>query len=87
MIERAGEHCKKGGWTLLKVAKPNQDLRFDVPCVGPDTIRALSQNGGRNLVIEAEKTIIIDKPETIELANKLGITIIGITGSEVQSDE
>jgi DUF1009 family protein len=87
MIERAGEHCKKGGWTLLKVAKPNQDLRFDVPCVGPDTIRALSQNGGRNLVIEAEKTIIIDKPETIELANKLGITVIGITGSEVHSDE
>jgi DUF1009 family protein len=38
-------------------------------------------------VIEAEKTIIIDKPETIELANKLGITIIGITGSEVHSDE
>ncbi len=87
MIERAGEHCKRGGWTLLKVAKPNQDLRFDVPCVGPDTIRALSQNGGRNLVIEAEKTIIIDKPETIELANKLGITVIGITGSELQSEE
>ncbi len=87
MIERAGEHCKKGGWTLLKVAKPNQDQRFDVPCVGPDTIRALSENGGRNLVVEAEKTIIIDKPETIELANKLGITIFGITGSELQLDE
>ena len=77
MIERAGQLCKKGGWTLIKVAKPNQDMRFDVPCVGPDTIKGLAENKGRCLVVEAGKTIIIDKPETIALANKLGITIIG----------
>jgi len=77
MIERAGRLCRSGGWTLIKVSKPQQDLRFDVPCVGPDTVRSLAQNGGKYLVIEAEKTIVIDKPETIELANKLGITIIG----------
>ncbi len=77
MIERAGQLCRSGGWTLIKVSKPQQDMRFDVPCVGPDTIRSLAQNGGKYLVVEAEKTIVIDKPETIELANELGITILG----------
>jgi DUF1009 family protein len=77
MIVRAGQSCKKGAWTLLKASKPDQDLRFDVPCVGPDTIKALSQNGASCLVVEAGKTIIIDKPETIELANKLGIAVLG----------
>jgi UDP-2,3-diacylglucosamine hydrolase len=77
MITRAGQSCKKGSWTVLKASTPDQDLRFDVPCVGPDTITALSQNGASCLVVEAGKTIIIDKPETIELANKLGIAVLG----------
>jgi len=77
MIERAGRLCKSGGWTLIKTSKPNQDPRFDVPCVGPDTIRSLAKNGGKCLVVEAEKTIIIDKPQTIKLAEQLGITILG----------
>jgi DUF1009 family protein len=76
-IERAGRYCKKGGWTLIKTSKPNQDMRFDVPCVGPDTIRGLAENGGACLVVEAGKTIIIDKAETIKLADKLGISILG----------
>ena len=79
MIERAGKYCKSGGWTLFKVSKPQQDMRFDVPCVGPDTIKSLAENKAKCLVIEAEKTIIIDKPQTIELANKLGISIIGLS--------
>lgn len=77
MIERAGRLCRSGGWTLIKVSKPQQDMRFDVPCVGPDTVRGLAENGGKCLVVEADKTIIIDKPQTIELADKLGITILG----------
>ena len=77
MIERAGRLCRSGGWTLIKAAKPQQDMRFDVPCVGPDTIKSLAENGGKCLVVEAKKTIIIDKPQTIDLANKLGITILG----------
>ena len=77
MIERAGQLCKSGGWILLKASKPNQDMRFDVPCVGPDTIRSLAKNGGKCLVVEAGKTIIIDKPETIKLADELGIAILG----------
>ena len=77
MIERAGKLCRSGGWMLVKTAKPNQDMRFDVPCVGPDTIKSLSENGGKYLVVEAEKTIIIDKPQTIQLAEKLGIAVLG----------
>ncbi|NQT03607.1 MAG: UDP-2,3-diacylglucosamine diphosphatase LpxI, partial [Planctomycetes bacterium] len=77
MIKRAGRFCKSGGWTLIKASKPQQDMRFDVPCVGPDTIRSLAENGSKCLVVETDKTIIIDKPETIKLANQLGITIFG----------
>ncbi len=77
MIERTGKLCKNGSWTLLKVAKPNQDIRFDVPCIGPDTIKSLAENGGKCVVVEAGKTIIIDKPETLNLANELGIAIVG----------
>jgi len=78
MIKRAGQLCKSGGWTLIKTSKPKQDMRFDVPCVGPETIRDLAANGGRCLVIEAKKTIIIDKPQTLDLANQLGIAIVGV---------
>ena len=77
MIKRAGQFCKSGGWTLIKTSKPGQDMRFDVPCVGPDTIRSLAENGGKCLVVEADKTIIIDKGETIKLADQLSITILG----------
>jgi hypothetical protein len=77
MIERTGRLCKSGGWTLLKAAKAKQDMRFDVPCVGPDTIRALAANGAKCLVVEAGKTIIIDKPQTLALANRLRICVIG----------
>jgi hypothetical protein len=77
MIERAGRLCRMGGWTLLKAAKHNQDMRFDVPCVGTDTIRSLAAGGARCLVVETGKTIIIDKPQTLALADQMGICVIG----------
>jgi DUF1009 family protein len=77
MIKRAGQFCKAGGWTLIKTAKPGQDPRFDVPCVGPDTIRDLAANGAKCLAIEAGRTIVIDKPQTVALADQLGICIVG----------
>lgn len=77
MIERAGQLCKKGDWTLIKASKPNQDMRFDVPCVGPETIRSMKAHGASCLVVEKGKCIIIDKPETVALSDKLGIAILG----------
>lgn len=77
MIERAGEYCKSGGWTLIKTAKPSQDMRFDVPCIGVDTIRALSEAKAGCVVVEAGKTFIIDKAETLALAEKLRLPVYG----------
>lgn len=80
MIERAGALCGSGGWTLIKVAKPGQDMRFDVPTVGVETIELLSRNGCRALVIEAERTVMIDREEMIALADRKGICVIGRAG-------
>lgn len=76
MIERAGQLCKSGGWTLIKTAKPNQDMRFDVPTVGIETIENLKKYGGRCVAVEAGRTLLIDKPKVIALADKYGITIV-----------
>ena len=81
MIKRAGELCKRGGWTLLKIAKPNQDMRFDVPTIGLNTIENLKANNAACLAVEAGKVIMADKPAIITAAQKAGITIIGIQPS------
>jgi DUF1009 family protein len=75
-IARAGALCPAGGFVVVKVAKPQQDMRFDVPTVGCSTVEGLRRAGGRVLAIEAGKTIVIDQPQTIELANRYGITIV-----------
>ena len=75
MIERAGQLCPRGGWTLIKVAKPSQDMRFDVPTVGPATIANLVRHGARMMVIEAGKTVLLDRELTIAAADKAGIAI------------
>ena len=77
MIRRAGRLCRVGGWTLIKVARPAQDMRFDVPTVGPDTLRRLKDAGAACLVIEAGKTLIVDKHDTLALADELGIAVVG----------
>jgi len=78
MIRRAGELARRG-WTLVKVAKPDQDMRFDVPTVGPETIRTLHAAGGRCLAVEAGKTLIIDRAEMLRLADELGVAVVGVS--------
>lgn len=77
-IERAGQLCRHGGFTVVKVAKPNQDMRFDVPTVGTGTIETIHKAGGRVLAIEAEKTIVLDRDEVVKRADELGITIVAL---------
>jgi DUF1009 family protein len=77
MIARAGQLCHAGHWTLVKVARPDQDMRFDVPTVGPDTLRHLAAAGCTCLVLEAGRTLIADKPDTLELADRLDIAVVG----------
>lgn len=76
MIQRAGELCKQGGWTLIKVAKPDQDPRFDVPTVGPDTIDNLHRNGAAALVFEANQTLAIDQDELARRADSYGMVVV-----------
>ena len=78
MIERAGLLVPRGGWTLVKVSKPNQDMRFDVPTVGPDTIAILAKHGARMLAIEAGKTVILDRESMIAAADRLGIVVLSL---------
>jgi DUF1009 family protein len=80
-IERAGELCRRGGFVVVKVAKPNQDMRFDVPTVGTATIETLHKAGGRVLAIEADKTIVLDQAETIALADRYRLTVVALRES------
>ena len=77
-IARAGELCPAGGFVVVKVAKPQQDMRFDVPTVGCTTIETLHRAGGCVLAIEAGKTILLDETDTIARANHHGISIVAL---------
>ena len=71
---------------MVKVSKPNQDMRFDVPTIGVGTIQSMLQAGGRVLVIEADKTIIVDQPQVTRFANQHGITVVAIRDGQVRQE-
>ena len=74
-ILRGGELATEGG-VVIKVCKPNQDLRFDLPAVGINTVKVMSKANASVLAIEAGKTLIFDKEEMIRLANSKDISIV-----------
>jgi UDP-2,3-diacylglucosamine hydrolase len=76
MIERAGR-LAGSGVSIIKVAKPRQDMRFDVPVVGVATIDAMKSVGATALSIDAGKTLLVDGDDVIEAANAADITIVG----------
>lgn len=76
VIKRAGE-LARGKLTVVKVAKPNQDMRFDVPVVGVPTIQTMIAAGATCLSVTAGKTLIFDREEMITLADKHKISITG----------
>ena len=78
-IRRAGELCQAGGFVVVKVAKPQQDMRFDVPTVGTSTVETLHRAGGKVLAIEAGKTIVLDQEATVALADRYGLTIVALS--------
>ena len=80
MIARAGQLCPAGGWVLIKVAKAHQDMRFDVPTIGPRTIENLHAAGGVAIALQACKVLIADREATLALADRLGVAIIGLEG-------
>ena len=83
-IRRAGTLCRRGKFSVVKVAKPQQDMRFDVPTVGTQTIQTIREAGGRVLAIESAKTILLDEPAVIQMADKFGIAIVALNAEELQ---
>ena len=84
---RRGGQLGRGGVTVAKSAKPKQDLRFDVPGVGPDTVDSMIAAGATALVIEAGRTLLVDRELTVEKANQHGISIVSMSGDEVDSHD
>lgn len=78
-IRRAGELCN-GGFTVVKVAKPDQDMRFDVPTIGVGTIETIANAGGKVLAIEADRTIILEQTATVALAERMGVSLFAFNG-------
>jgi hypothetical protein len=76
-ILRGGKLAKEKA-VVVKVSKPNQDLRFDVPAVGLDTIQVMAQVNASVLAIEAGKTLIFDKLAMISYADQLSIVIVSL---------
>lgn len=74
-IRRGGEISREGA-VVVKMSKPGQDLRFDIPVIGPKTIRTMIHAHAACLAIEAGKTLIIDRLACVRFANKAGICIV-----------
>jgi hypothetical protein len=84
-IKRAGDLTKDT--IVIKVSKPGQDMRFDVPVVGMNTLYSMKKATARVLAIEAGKCIIVDKGEFIKEADRVGITVVGIDDDKIQSSK
>ncbi|AIF82076.1 hypothetical protein I862_07610 [endosymbiont of Acanthamoeba sp. UWC8] len=80
LIERCGgiQQKEEHGAILIKVSKPDQDKRVDLPCIGINTVKELHKNGLIGVAIEAGSALIIDEKATVEEADRLGIFIFGI---------
>ena len=81
MISRAGDLCRRSGWTLLKTSKIDHDRRADVPSIGVQTIKELSAAGAGCLALGAGRVILIDRPAVLEAADRAGIAIVGVASS------
>ena len=77
-IRRGGELAKSGGFVVAKAVKPNQDRRFDLPAVGPDTVDTLREAGGPRPRVEAGATLVMDLERMIEKADQAKIVLLGV---------
>jgi UDP-2,3-diacylglucosamine hydrolase len=67
---------------VIKVSKPKQDMRFDVPVVGPPTIREMIDAGATALVLDAHRTLLVDRSQLVESADINNIAIEGLPPTE-----
>jgi DUF1009 family protein len=78
MIQRAGQLCKSKGWTLLKSASKNHDMRADVPTIGLSTIQHAAEAGCGCIAVGAKRVILVDKPAVLKAADEKKIAIVGV---------
>lgn len=84
-IRRAGQLCTAGGFTVVKVAKPQQDMRFDVPTVGIKTLETMAEAGGEVLAIEADRTILLDQDEFCATATEQKIAVVAVSSAAARA--
>lgn len=77
VITRAGELVNRKNLTVIKVSKPKQDMRFDIPVVGITTIDTMIRSGATALVVDAGRTLVFDREEFVEKAEEHGIAVVG----------
>lgn len=77
-IKRGGALGKGKNVTLVKVSKPNQDMRFDVPVIGPQTVKNCQEAGVRVIAMEARKTLLLDQEKVVEACEKAKISVVAI---------
>lgn len=75
---RRGGELGRGGAVAVKVAKPNQDPRFDVPTVGPDTLAAMAETGIGCLAVEAGASFVVDQERFRRMAEGAGLAVVGV---------
>ncbi|UCH23405.1 MAG: UDP-2,3-diacylglucosamine diphosphatase LpxI [Deltaproteobacteria bacterium] len=75
---RRGGKLGNGTAVVVKVCKPNQDVRFDIPAVGSQTIKTMHESQARALAIEAGKAVVFDRQEMITLADQYNISIVAL---------
>ncbi len=78
-IRRGGELGKGKDITLAKVSKPNQDFRFDVPVIGPDTVKNCVKSGVKVIAIEAQKTLLLGGEEVAAMCDEHKVSIIALS--------
>jgi DUF1009 family protein len=76
VIKRAGEITRGRPFVVVKVAKPNQDMRFDVPVIGLSTVKTMADCGATAMHVTADKTLVFDREELVEFADRKGISIV-----------
>lgn len=85
-IRRAGRIAGPGA-AVVKVSKPGQDMRFDVPVVGPGTLEAMTEAGALVLAVDAGKTLLVDRSDFLSRADDLGIAVFGLEPPAVSQKE
>jgi DUF1009 family protein len=82
VIRRAGRLGNRTNLPVIKVSKPGQDMRFDIPVVGLETIRNMAECGATALCIDAGRTLLFDREEVVAAADRRGIAIVSLPEAE-----